>query len=251
MSCKVAGCRYSDTHTTLGHCCGKCNLFGHGRVECGKKDLMDALILYHDDKISVDDRCSLRTCGDKSKYHTEQAHYCTMCYKRHSEFECDINAGKYKVICPLCMAPNMYLNATKINSNDTCDVCLTNKVSTELPLCKHRCLCIDCLHELEKAHTNPALFTKTFNINDAIIVDIPDHIKEDALKIMGDVDGKVFTMTYGGMGSCFFVRRSSVDSPLSAVFMHSDSWGQYGPETDDRPYLSLFAEGYKFIKELT
>ncbi len=32
--CFCEGCRYSDSHTTSYHKCGKCNSFGHGRIEC-------------------------------------------------------------------------------------------------------------------------------------------------------------------------------------------------------------------------
>jgi hypothetical protein len=36
MSCKVALCRFPETHITTYHRCGNCKKYGHGRVECCK-----------------------------------------------------------------------------------------------------------------------------------------------------------------------------------------------------------------------
>lgn len=32
--CYCEGCRFNDSHTTAYHKCGKCGIFGHGRLEC-------------------------------------------------------------------------------------------------------------------------------------------------------------------------------------------------------------------------
>ena len=47
--CKVRGCRFATSHHTLDHMCGKCKDHGfdergHGRVECGHGDMMNALL---------------------------------------------------------------------------------------------------------------------------------------------------------------------------------------------------------------
>lgn len=38
--CKVYGCRFPETHDTLGHICGYCNESGHGKVECKSKTII-------------------------------------------------------------------------------------------------------------------------------------------------------------------------------------------------------------------
>ena len=43
-----------------------------------------------------------------------------------------------------------------------------------------------------------------------------------------------------GMGCSLFV--SAQDNNFQTIFMHSDSWGQYGPQTDDTPKLRRFEE---------
>ena len=52
----------------------------------------------------------------------------------------------------------------------------------------------------------------------------------------------VFIKYYIGMGCHIYIRKKNT---IESIFMHSDSWGQYGPKTDDSP---LF---YSFINELT
>ena len=46
---------------------------------------------------------------------------------------------------------------------------------------------------------------------------------------------------YVGMGCAVFV--SHKNNVTNTIFMHSDSWGQYGPEADDTPILNTFREG--------
>ena len=45
-------------------------------------------------------------------------------------------------------------------------------------------------------------------------------------------------VNYVGMGCDVYIKQ--VDGKLMGLFMHQDSWGQYGPETDDTPVLSKF-----------
>ena len=46
------------------------------------------------------------------------------------------------------------------------------------------------------------------------------------------------------MGSELYIRKNSETHQLEAFFMHSDSWGQYGIESDDTPYLEEFIRDY-------
>jgi len=58
---------------------------------------------------------------------------------------------------------------------------------------------------------------------------------------------KIYTKLYGGMGCIWYARRTNNFDKIELFFMHSDNWGQYGPETDDRPKLEKFLEGYRCI----
>ena len=49
----------------------------------------------------------------------------------------------------------------------------------------------------------------------------------------------------GGMGCTWYVRKNN--DTIEGFFMHSDNYGQYGPDTDHRPYLEQFIEGYQFL----
>ena len=49
-----------------------------------------------------------------------------------------------------------------------------------------------------------------------------------------------------GMGCCIFIKTvgSEVNTGnIMGIFMHSDSWGQYGEKTNDKPLYDLFVEG--------
>jgi hypothetical protein len=88
-TCRAKGCIFSNTHVTLGHRCGKCNLFGHGKVECGKSS---AILLLRDlsrnDKIPEDFQCNVHDCLYKW-FHIKSAHYCKTCSKRgHGASNC-------------------------------------------------------------------------------------------------------------------------------------------------------------------
>ena len=41
--------------------------------------------------------------------------------------------------------------------------------------------------------------------------------------------GKIFLCSYAGMGCYLFIKRDDIDTEIELFFMHSDSWGQYGP----------------------
>lgn len=65
---------------------------------------------------------------------------------------------------------------------------------------------------------------------------------------LNNIPGKVFIDIYAGMGCQWFVKRDSPNNKLSIFFMHTDNWGQYGPQCDDRTKLVQFLEGYTHAK---
>lgn len=79
--CKVNGCRYSSTHVTSAHCCGKCKMYGHGQQECQNDDLMLSLQKYYDDKLPIDLHCNVSKCMYPYT-HTSKNHSCLYCGKK-------------------------------------------------------------------------------------------------------------------------------------------------------------------------
>jgi len=67
---------------------------------------------------------------------------------------------------------------------------------------------------------------------------------EMASTIFDSTVGKCYTSLYGGMGCMWYAKRDYYDGAISLFFMHSDSWGQYGKNSDDRPKLEAFISGY-------
>ena len=60
---------------------------------------------------------------------------------------------------------------------------------------------------------------------------------------------KVYTTVYAGMGCCWYVTRENNWEKFKLFCMDSDSWGQYGPETDNRPILEKFIAGFRLVGE--
>ena len=76
MSCKVIGCSYNEDHTTERHCCETCKHNGHGKHECGTKNLINKLKEYKDD--CIDNMCKIKGCID-SHTHITKGHSCLYC----------------------------------------------------------------------------------------------------------------------------------------------------------------------------
>ncbi len=86
--CIVQGCRFSSTHLTKSHKCGKCERFGHGQMECGNDHLITKLNItskpiYFPPNLN----CTSMFCPCPWT-HTSDSHYCSQCQERHQESEC-------------------------------------------------------------------------------------------------------------------------------------------------------------------
>ena len=78
--CRVKGCQYSSTHVTVAHKCGKCGLFGHGKIECSNPEAIKVLGSYYMDKIPKNKKCKIGGCKYKDR-HTTEGHVCHYCDK--------------------------------------------------------------------------------------------------------------------------------------------------------------------------
>ena len=151
MYCKVSNCRFPYSHTTRGHKCGKCNIFGHGQVECNNIQLRNKLQNYYNDELPLEEQCNVLNC-ENNKYHTTSAHICKFCKViGHAEYECPDNEFD-TIECPLCRKTNVLdKNQLKMfGIEDLCKVCKENKINIYLPDCGHACLCNECFDEIKR-----------------------------------------------------------------------------------------------------
>lgn len=160
--CKVAYCRYPNTHVTKGHKCGNCSTYGHGDAECRRQTSMRNLYSYLEEILPPDKYCKVSDCKYKH-LHTSEAHHCPLCKKRdvHTLSECkEYNeCEEYKeynelnkifnVNCPLCRTNNIIKNPKKIKGlSDKCSICIDNNVEILFTECNHCCICSNCLLKL-------------------------------------------------------------------------------------------------------
>ncbi len=77
--CSVKDCRYSCYHVTAGHKCGKCNQFGHGRIECSFPKQLPKVYW-----------CTIKNCKTPGT-HMKLSHHCFKCGELHEEDNCKDN----------------------------------------------------------------------------------------------------------------------------------------------------------------
>jgi hypothetical protein len=70
------------------------------------------------------------------------------------------------------------------------------------------------------------------------------RVINEAKNKFGSRDGKIFTKIYCGQGCDWYAKRKGRNNPIQLYFMHGDSWGQFGPQCDDRPKLNKFCQGF-------
>lgn len=242
--CNVYGCRYSWSHTTLGHECGSCNQFGHGQYECGNSEAKKILSNMKNE-LPQHLQCIMKGCQYK-KHHITSRHKCSSCSDNHSSYDCPKNNKNnknivdisYIITCPICKAVNNISSSQKkiYGSTDLCCVCIEKNIELFLPNCGHICLCLQCANKLNQKPKK--------EYEKEIIYDFNEDVKQNALSKLKDISGKIYTICPNGMGCCTYVRRNDIGSNLEGFFMHNDDWGQYGFESDRRPLLNDFINGY-------
>jgi len=242
--CFVEGCRYNHTHTTSGHLCGTCKNYGHGKIECKNNNKISNLnIKYGGIILPKELRCSYEGCSTFWN-HTNSGHKCQICNNiNHNEINC--NLLKLKITCPVCKQDNI-INSSHIGIKGLdikCCICLDANVNVYFSSCKHINCCIKCVKQLSNQFQNTGKTLNNYILtesNDTFNINF-DEIKEKTRLI----DDKIFIVVYVGMGCNTYIRRKNKNEPFELFFMHADSWGQYGINTDDRPYLELFIEDYR------
>ena len=183
--CKVQGCRYNTEHTTLRHTCGRCNINGHGQIECNNIVAICNLKQYKNDIIATP--CQIIGCIDNTT-HTTGTHSCLYC-NRYS------NSGiiHHMRYCPL--------NNNTIGDNSVYDN----------------------------------------------IADFSDEITLSIKNIQ--LNSYEYKVCSAGMGCIWFIRSNDgIIKNNQYLFMHTDSWGQYGEESSHVPRYKAFIYGYTLIE---
>ena len=245
MSCKVKYCRFKTYHITKGHRCGKCNELGHGQVECQNINLKNKLIESSKyDFLQVKDYCKVKECEHKET-HTTESHKCSLCFSnKHSKINCEKNINNnLRLECPICLKLNdiSLIHNRIYGLEEKCKACTINPVEIIFSKCKHAILCINCCHEINSKRLKYDIIDELNLINNY------SFVIEDLFKQKTSISNPYYKFE-AGMGCILFVRKNIDTEKFEGFFMHNDSWGQYGPETDERTCLENFINGYELLE---
>ena len=283
--CKVSGCRYAGTHSTLGHKCGQCKSYGHGVIECGNITRISDITCHHSKVLPQNMWCEKQGCG-YSMLHTTQTHMCLICKGFHAMYECPQNnvnnnsSFSKRIKCPVCRKMNHFKKFPNIifGISDKCCICIDRNVDMVFVDCSHACCCTKCFENITSIDTPSNNYSNSsaaggeatsssagdasdgggaayaqsssqaFDPNNRMLSydNSLTPIEQAALKMSDNTD-KICVTVGAGMGCTWYFKRDSVDDDILSFFMHGDSWGQYGVTTDERPNLELFLNGYNEI----
>jgi hypothetical protein len=247
--CKVKGCRFTNSHTTSGHKCGKCGEYGHGVLECvkSKETIRKLNEDFGGDILEKSKRCTVPNCPTFWN-HTTDAHHCKTCSSRTTDPEC-CEIG-FRIDCPVCKTNNfVHKKYAGIKGIDIeCCVCYSIKADVFFESCKHINTCFECCKLLDPKKTYKKFYFDT--LNDRIYDEIDCEFSINFNRIKNKTiqyNDKIYLKIPVGMGCCIYAKRDSKNENFKLFFMHTDSWGQYGIKSDERPYLKLFLENYNEI----
>jgi hypothetical protein len=247
--CKINNCRFSYSHVSKGHKCGKCNNYGHGLTECNNDFAKQNLNKYFLDVIPSNYECTRPKCLYK-KLHTTDGHFCELCNAKHSSYNCLLNhdfitrkelelnsISQSKIKCPKCRTYNE-INESNYTSDEQsleCIVCTDkNKKMLFLPQCKHICVCIDCSHLMRE---------NIDNVQGLSPMNTYDEINSVAQKKFAKIPDKIYTTIYIGMGCNYLIRRDDIGHLSELWYYHSDD----GYDQNRIDEMNKFIEGYKLI----
>ena len=243
MTCTVKHCNYKTFHITNGHRCGKCKKYGHGILECGNNDKINILSSSTKyDRLDPIDYCKIENCKYKWTHKTE-SHECKYCNKKHASINCKLNTKNKKnlvIECPICRKSNkINIEIDRVYGlEEKCKACTMNYIEIILPGCKHAILCKKCCIIIGKKN----ILANKITEQDSMSIHTINEVRKVFISNISIISP--YTVLDAGMGCQLYIRKNSDTHQLEQFFMHSDSWGQYGIESDDTPYLEEFIENY-------
>lgn len=158
------------------------------------------------------------------KTHTTAGHLCGTCNTYgHGRIECNNNIQKASL--------NVFLN-DKLPEDDFCDLggC---KYPWSHNRHAHHC------HKCFKNHRSSRCIIQSFDNHASQFQISNEHIQYSTLFL--NTHPNSYIKYYVGMGCELYIKKKN--DMLESIFMHQDSWGQYGPQTSDTPILNKFIEG--------
>ena len=173
--------------------------------------------------------CQINKCRYACS-HTTVKHCCGKCGQLgHGQIEC----GHPNLIAKL----EKYKNDV-INTPCSISKCIDPHTHTSNG---HTCLYCDSLIN-SCGHT-----INCPEITGIISDNIDDFNKEisNYAKSVSNLNNNEYTSRYAGMGCTWYIRNN--DGKYEYLFMHSDSWGQYGKDTSDLPRYKAFIYEYKKV----
>ena len=176
--------------------------------------------------------CKVAGCRYKNDHITER-HSCGTCkINGHGQIEC----GNEQLIKDL-----KQFKFHKIES--PCDVinCVDPKTHTTQG---HSCLyCDKRIERGSHQHLKYCPLNENTNDKNSICDNIKyfDNCLLDYIKDI-TVNNREYKTIYGGMGCTWFIRNNN--GTLEYLFMHSDSWGQYGDDSSHLPRYKAFIYEY-------
>lgn len=159
--------------------------------------------------------CKVKNCRYPHS-HVTKNHLCSKCNKYgHGQMECNNQQLKDEL--------KKYFNET-----------LPKHLHCTFNGCTHAKFHSNLAHHCSKCFERHA--TSDCTINNGIVQDIIQKY----LNELNYISNNKYVSIYCGMGCLVYVRKTNYK--LDGIFMHSDSWGQYGPATDETPRFNKFIE---------
>ena len=166
-------------------------------------------------------QCKVAYCRYNTS-HTTSGHKCGNCGKYgHGQHECGNNNRMHA---------------------------LTKFRNESLPV-EHQCLYSNCTYKWNHTCDSHNCYKcgRKHSVDDCIIQSLEtsksrwgEYMNKNYEELLIDEDN-IYVSAYVGMGCQVYIRKKQ--GIFSTIFMHSDSWGQYGPATSDEPIYNKFILG--------
>jgi hypothetical protein len=165
--------------------------------------------------------CKAKYCRFSHK-HTTSVHQCGRCNEYgHGQMECNSQLMKEALLQYHSDTLPLDKQCTFIDCNNK-----HNHTSDS-----H--ICSKCM----RRHFEDSCLIQPFNPN-PLFGSFYDSIDIDRFR---DNYNNHYIVFYVGMGCTMYVR--NINYNLTELYMHSDNWGQYGPDIDDTPVRDIFISG--------
>ncbi len=165
--------------------------------------------------------------------HVTSFHQCGKCKCfGHGQRECQIFELRHELtkyendIIPQhlqCKVPNCQVKIKHTTKGHCCHYC--GKRETHIKQCPNN------------PNFSSELFTKPGTVG--VVNPLDNYFAKN-------INNGYYTDVYDGMGCGWFVRNNN--GKLETLFMHSDSWGQYGEDSSELPIYIAFTFGYKRVE---